>query len=75
MELYKILARTIPDLKLKLLQARMAETPEQYLRRTFVSSVFLGFALCFIVFTFLSSVKIFLFFPILFAISFFYFLG
>ena len=54
MELYKIVARRIPGLKLKLLQARMQDTPEHYIKKTLFNSAFLGLGLCFIAFTFVS---------------------
>ncbi len=75
MELYKVLVRRFPGLKLKLLQARMIETPEHYLRKTVFTSVFAGLALLFVVFTFVPNAIVFLFFPVLFFIAFVYFLG
>jgi archaeal flagellar protein FlaJ len=75
MELYKILARAIPDLKLRLLQARMSDTPEHYIRKTVFSSFFASLALVFIIFTFISKAVVFLAFPFFFFISLFYFIG
>lgn len=75
MELYKILSKKIPDLKLKLLQARMSDTPEYYVQKTLFTSLFAAFGLCLIAFTFIPKLGIFLFFPIFFAVGFFYFIG
>lgn len=75
MELYKILARQVPDLKLKLVQAQMEDTPEYYVRKTVFTSIFLSLGLLFITFTVIPEPVIFLGFPVLFAIVFFYFLG
>ncbi|RME31242.1 hypothetical protein D6789_03360 [Candidatus Woesearchaeota archaeon] len=53
MKLYKILAKHYPDLKLKLLQARMPETPDQYIRRQLIGAVLLAamLALLFTIFS------------------------
>jgi flagellar protein FlaJ len=75
MELYKIVARRIPGLKLKLLQARMQDTPEHYIKKTLFNSAFLGLGLCFIAFTFVSTLVVFLAFPFLFGLAFVYFIG
>ncbi len=75
MELYKLLSRSMPNLKLKLLQARIPDTPEHYLRKTVFNAVFLGLALCFIVFTFISKPIVFAFFPLVFLIAFVYLFG
>jgi flagellar protein FlaJ len=75
MELYKIIARWVPSLKLKLLQARMADSPELYVRKTFFGSIFLGLGFSFVVFTFLSKWIVFLFSPLFVALAFIYFIG
>lgn len=75
MELYKIIARQVPGLKLKLLQARMSDTPEYYVRKTVFNSIFLAGAVCFIAFTFISNLVVFVAFPVLFLLAFVYFIG
>ncbi len=74
MLLYKNIARKIPGLALKLEQARLPYTPEQYVRRTFMSSLFLSVGLLIIFFTFLKSIGVIFFVPIVFFIAFMYFL-
>jgi len=75
MELYKRLGRRLPGLRLKLLQARMSDTPEYYLRKTLFTAFILGFGLCFVVFTFYSHAIVFAFFPVLFTLAALYLLG
>lgn len=75
MEFYKRLARHIPDLKLKLIQSRMVDTPEYYAKKTVFTSVFMALGSCFILFTFFSKPIVFLFFPFAFMLCFFYFVG
>ncbi len=75
MELYKILARQLPNLKLKLLQARMTDTPEYYVRKTIFSAAFLSLSLLFVAFAFTSKFIIFLAFPVLFVFVFVYLVG
>lgn len=74
MGFFKILARKVPDLKLKLSQARLYQDPEQYIKKTFNTALFLSFGVLIIAFTFIKKPGIFLFFPIIFVFSFFYFL-
>ncbi len=74
MEFYKVLARQFPDLKLKLLQARMHETPDQYLKKSFMTAIFLTCGLLFIAFTFTEKLTVFLAFPFIFPVAFVYFL-
>ena len=74
MGFFKILARKMPDLKLKLAQARLHQDPEYYVKKTFNTALFLSFALLIIAFTFIKKPGIFLFFPIIFVFAFFYFL-
>lgn len=75
MELYKWLARFFPHLKLKLVQARIPDTPEYYIKKTVMSALFLSLGLCFVLFTFVAKPIVFFFFPLLFLLSFFYLLG
>ena len=73
MSFFKIFARHMPDLKLKLLQARIDEDPDHYIKKTFNTSLFLTFGLLIIAFTFTKEPFVLLSFPILFVFSFFYF--
>ncbi len=75
MKVYKLLSRLMPNLKLKLLQARMADTPEYYMQKTVFTAFFLGLGLCFVIFTFLSKAIVFAFFPVFFLLGFFYLMG
>ena len=73
MSFFKIFARHMPELKLKLVQARLDEEPEHYIKKTFSTSLFLTIGLLIISFTFIKKPGVFAFFPLLFAFSFFYF--
>jgi archaeal flagellar protein FlaJ len=70
---YKLFARTLPDLKLKLMRARLPEDAEQYIRKTFSTAVFLTFGLLFVAFAFVKKPAIFLAFPFIFFFAFSYF--
>jgi pilus assembly protein TadC len=72
--LYKIIARRFPDLRLKLAQARINETPELYVQKTFFISMLLAVGLTIILFSFTKSPAILLALPLLYVISFFYFI-
>lgn len=72
MQIYKRLARHFPDLKLKLVQARMADTPEYYLRKTFFLSFLVTLGLLFPVFGFFKSPLLLLAVPFLLLIAFLY---
>jgi len=74
MGFFKILAMKMPDLKLKLAQARLPDDPEHYVKKTFSTALFLSFGLLIIAFTFIKKPGIILFFPIIFVFAFFYFL-
>ena len=71
---YRRLARKFPDLKFKLLQARMPDTPEYYLQKTVVLSVFTALALFFLIFGFTQNPLTMLTIPFFFIIAFFYLL-
>ena len=71
---YKMMARGIPELKLKLLKARINEEPEHYVQKTFQTAIFLSFGLLIIAFAFTKKPAVFLAFPIIFIFSFSYFL-
>jgi len=74
MTFFKVLARNMPDLKLKLIQARIHEDPEHYVKKTFSTAIFLTFGLTIVAFTFVKKPGILLFVPIIFIFAFFYFL-
>jgi archaeal flagellar protein FlaJ len=71
---FKILARSLPDLRVKLTQARIYDDPDYYIKKTANSAIFTALSVCFILFGFFRSVKVILLAPVLFAISFFYFI-
>ncbi len=75
MELYKIIARSVPGLKLKLLQARLPDTPEYYVRKTAFTSFVLAFGLSIVIFLFIPKPIVFLFFPVVFFLAFLYLMG
>jgi archaeal flagellar protein FlaJ len=72
MELSKIVARNFPDLRMKLAQARIHETPEEYVKKTFAISMLLAFGLTIILFSFTKKPGLLLGFPFIYALSFFY---
>jgi flagellar protein FlaJ len=74
MSFFKIIARNVPDLKLKLAQARLRDEPEHYVKKTFTTAIFLSFGLLIIAFTFIKSPSLFLLFPFVFLFAFFYFM-
>jgi pilus assembly protein TadC len=73
--LYKKIAKRIPDLELKLRQARMPETEEEYIKRIFFTSFYLSLGLLFVGFFFVQSIVVFLALPIVFPFIFIYFLN
>jgi archaeal flagellar protein FlaJ len=64
----------MPDLKNKLVQARMGDDPEYYIKKTLNSAMFCTLAFMFIFFGFLQTPKVLFAAPIIFIISFSYFL-
>jgi flagellar protein FlaJ len=72
MNFFKIIAKHLPDLKLKLTQARIDDDPEYYVKKTFMTAVFLSFGLMLIAFSFTKNFVVLLFAPIILMISFFY---
>lgn len=74
MSFYKIISRNIPELKLKLAQARLRDDPEYYVKKTFMTAIFLTFAILIIAFSFIKNPNIFFLFPMVFFFAFFYFL-
>jgi flagellar protein FlaJ len=74
MLLVQNITRRIPELNIKLLQARTGETPEFYVRKTLMTALMLGFGICLIIFMFTKNFITFLFFPLVAVLFFFYFL-
>lgn len=74
MKFYKSLARRIPNLKVRLMQARMNDSPEYYVKKTFMTALFLTLAICFIAFMFSNKWIVFLFSPIIMFFAFNYFI-
>ncbi len=74
MIIYKKIANKIPGLEVKLKQAGISQSPEQYVKRTCFLSIFVGFALTFIAFMFVQSMWIFLLLPLGVLAGFFYFI-
>ena len=74
MSFFKVVARNMPELKLKLVQSGMREEPEHFVKKTFSTALFLAFGLVIVAFTFIKKPGILLLFPFAFIISFFYFL-
>lgn len=70
--IHKLIAQRFPDLRFKLAQARMDETPEHYVQRTLFVSMLLAFAVTIILFSFTKNPGTLLFFPIVYAAAFFY---
>ncbi|MBW2990922.1 type II secretion system F family protein [Candidatus Woesearchaeota archaeon] len=74
MSFFKVLARNMPDLKLKLSQARMREEPEHYIKKTLNTALLLSFGLIIIGFAFIKEPGVLFFLPIIFIFGFVYFL-
>ncbi|MFH1589627.1 MAG: type II secretion system F family protein [archaeon] len=74
MLLYKWLSMKMPELSLKLKEAKMPMSSEEYIRRTWKSAMMLSIAMLVVFFFFSGSIKVILFFPIVFPIMFLYFL-
>jgi len=70
--LYKRIAAKFPDLKSNLLKSNITSSPEQYVKETVFYSVFVSIAILLIGFMFVKSFYIFLAFPLLVFIMFFY---
>ncbi len=69
MELIKVLASYLPQLRTTLRLARMADTPEYYLKKTLNVGMILAFALTMVVFGFTKSPAALLAFPIIFLLG------
>jgi archaeal flagellar protein FlaJ len=64
----------MPNLKLKLIQARLDDDPEYYVKKTINTAAVLSFGLLIIAFAFIKKPFLFLFFPVVFIFVFSYFL-
>jgi len=71
--IFKQIASRFPDLGQRIMRARSSELPEEYIKRTVVTSLYAALGLCFIAYMFTSSFSVFLVFPFFFAIIAFYF--
>ncbi len=74
MSFYKTISKSMPDLKLKLAQARIDQDPEFYVKKTFSTAMFLSFSLMIIAFSIMKNPVVFFLAPFVFFFSFFYFL-
>lgn len=70
--IHKLIAKRFPDLKFKLAQARVDESVEYYVQKTFFVSMLLAAGVTIILFAFSKSPKALLFFPVVYLITFFY---
>lgn len=73
--IYRKIAKRIPDLPLKLKQARLYETEEEYIKRIFFTAMYLTFGILFVAFFFVQNMFVFAAMPILFPLFFVYFLN
>jgi pilus assembly protein TadC len=74
LKLYKLLARTQPNLGMKLQQAGMIDTVDEYIQKTFRNSITLSVALGLIVFMLVQKFSVFIFALMLTPIFFMYFI-
>ncbi|MBU1975838.1 MAG: type II secretion system F family protein [Nanoarchaeota archaeon] len=74
MRFFRLIAKKIPGLGLKLHQAGMIDDADTYIKKTFFSAFLLSFSTVFIVFGFLKSFKILIALPIIFLLAFMYLL-
>ncbi|MBU1198343.1 MAG: type II secretion system F family protein [Nanoarchaeota archaeon] len=74
MSIFKLIARRMPDLKIKLIQSRMFEEPEHYVKKTFSTALFLTFGILIVAFTFVKKPGVIILAPIIFLFAFSYFL-
>lgn len=75
MALHRILSKQFPGLRLQLAQARIMQTPEEYIRRTMMISMFLATALVILLFAFTKKPLMALAFPIAYVFAFMYFMN
>jgi len=69
---FRKLAKHFPGLELKLMQARMPDTPEYYVRKTFMNSFMMAFGLTIVAWAFVTNPKTLLLFPFLWIVMFLY---
>ncbi|MFH1506724.1 MAG: type II secretion system F family protein [archaeon] len=69
---FRRLAKHFPGLDIKLAQARMPDTPEYYVRKTFMNSLLMAFGLALVAWAFVPSGKTLILFPFLWIIVFLY---
>jgi archaeal flagellar protein FlaJ len=74
LKLYKLLARTQPNLGMKLQQAGMIDTMDDYIKKTFRNSLTLAIALGFIIFMLVPKFIVFFFALLLTPLFFMYFM-
>ncbi|MBN2141764.1 type II secretion system F family protein [Candidatus Woesearchaeota archaeon] len=74
MSFFKMIARSMPDLKLKLIQARMEDEPEYYVKKTANTAMFAVLALMFVLFGFIKDIRLILAAPIIFLFAYIYLL-
>ena len=72
--LYRKIARRIPGLNLKLRQAKMPDTPEYYVQKTFLTSIMVTIAIILIAFFLLKTIKVILILPFIFVFAFLYYI-
>jgi flagellar protein FlaJ len=74
MLIYKKISKKIPDLKLKLIKAGINQTPEEYVQKTAMISIYLSLAVVFIGFMFLKKWQVIFALPILIFFIYSYFI-
>lgn len=72
MTFYRFVASQMPELELKLRKARLTDTSEYYVKKTFFSSFVLSIGIILILFFFFQSLLVILSFPIFILLFFFY---
>ncbi|MCF8013448.1 hypothetical protein K9K83_03645 [Candidatus Woesearchaeota archaeon] len=74
MNFFKKLSKQIPDLEEKLKQASIPDTPQIYIKKTFMTATILSLGIMIVFFAFLKSPFVILLIPIIFPIMFMYFI-
>jgi len=74
MRVFKLLAKNIPGLGLKLHQAGIGDDVEYYVKKTFMSAVMVSAAIILIIFGFVKSPKVLIAMPVIFVVAFIYML-
>lgn len=72
--MYRRIAKRIPDLGLKLKQARMSETQDAYIKRIFYTAMYLAAGITIVAFLFVKNPLIIIIFPVFTPFFFVYFL-